>query len=148
MCIPHFSASAAKKTVMKVTLKAVTYFPKSSALNVWLVSKYAYNSVNQYISRLKNICILQMAYSWQKLSYKIHSYNFYQEIRKIRSVRDVMTCVILNRVIYETLCVIWYYFFQPTTLGKVLLLHGCFSRFLNCTNGTKSRKASEIKHAL
>ena len=25
---------------------------------------------------------------------------------------------------------------------KVSLLHGCFSGFLNCTNGTKPRKAS------
>ena len=24
------------------------------------------------------------------------------------------------------------------------LLHGCFSRFLNCTNSTKQRKASQI----
>ena len=31
-----------------------------------------------------------------------------------------------------------------TTLLKVTLLHGCFSRFLNCTNGTKSRKTSHI----
>ena len=29
-------------------------------------------------------------------------------------------------------------------LLKVTLLHGCFSRFLNCTNGTKSWKASHI----
>ena len=28
-------------------------------------------------------------------------------------------------------------------LLKVKLLHGCFSRFLNCTNGTKSRKKSQ-----
>ena len=27
---------------------------------------------------------------------------------------------------------------------KVTLLHGCFSHFLNCTNGTKSRNASHI----
>ena len=27
-------------------------------------------------------------------------------------------------------------------LVKVTLLHGCFSGFLNCTNGTKSRKTS------
>ena len=27
---------------------------------------------------------------------------------------------------------------------KVTLLHGCFSHFLNCTNGTKSRKASHL----
>ena len=31
------------------------------------------------------------------------------------------------------------------TLLKVVLVHECFSRFLNCTNGTKSRKVSH-KH--
>ena len=30
---------------------------------------------------------------------------------------------------------------QPATLLKSTLLHGCFSGFLNCTNGTKSRNA-------
>ena len=30
------------------------------------------------------------------------------------------------------------------TLLKVTLLHGCFSRFLNYTNGTKSLKAPHI----
>ena len=29
-------------------------------------------------------------------------------------------------------------------LLKVTLLHGCFSRFINCTNGTKSCNASLI----
>ena len=29
-------------------------------------------------------------------------------------------------------------------LLKVILLHGCFSRFLNCTNGTNSRNAPHI----
>ena len=29
-------------------------------------------------------------------------------------------------------------------LLKVTFLHGSFSRFLNCTNGTKSRKAPNI----
>ena len=29
------------------------------------------------------------------------------------------------------------------TLLKVALIHGCFRRFLNCTNDTKSRKASQ-----
>ena len=40
---------------------------------------------------------------------------------------------------------------QPATLLKVTLMHECFSRFLNCTNGTKSRKAShmiEKKHGI
>ena len=32
----------------------------------------------------------------------------------------------------------------PETLLKVTLLHGCFSRFSNFTNGTKSRNASNI----
>ena len=31
--------------------------------------------------------------------------------------------------------------FSKVTLLKVTLFHGCFLRFLNCTNGTKSRKA-------
>ena len=33
---------------------------------------------------------------------------------------------------------------KPATLIKITLLHGCFSRFLNCTNCTKTRKASHI----
>ena len=33
---------------------------------------------------------------------------------------------------------------QPATLLKVTLLHGCFSCFLNCEHGTKSRKAPQI----
>ena len=33
---------------------------------------------------------------------------------------------------------------KPATLLKVTLLHGYFSRFLNCTNGTKSRNASHL----
>ena len=33
-------------------------------------------------------------------------------------------------------------------LVKVTLLHGCFSRFLNCTKGTKLCKASQILYVL
>ena len=32
----------------------------------------------------------------------------------------------------------------PATLLKLTFLHGCFSRFLNCTNSTESRKAPQI----
>ena len=35
-------------------------------------------------------------------------------------------------------------FSLPATLLKATLFHGCFSRFLNCTNGSKLRKASHI----
>ena len=33
---------------------------------------------------------------------------------------------------------------KPATLLKLSFLHGCFSRFLNCTNGTKSGNAPHI----
>ena len=33
---------------------------------------------------------------------------------------------------------------KPADLLTVTLLHGCFLRYLNCTNSTKSRKASHI----
>ena len=32
------------------------------------------------------------------------------------------------------------------TLLKVTILHGCFSRFLNCKNGAKLRNASHIRY--
>ena len=34
--------------------------------------------------------------------------------------------------------------FQSATLLKATLLNGCFSRFLNCTNGNKLRKTSKL----
>ena len=33
---------------------------------------------------------------------------------------------------------------EPATLLKVTLFHGCFSRFVNCKNGTKSGNASKF----
>ena len=49
---------------------------------------------------------------------------------------------------------IWYHLYhlknvkntqlQSATLRKLTLLHGCFSRFLNCTNGTKSRNVPHL----
>ena len=54
-------------------------------------------------------------------------------------------------------CVIWYHLYNLknlkythggvlifATLLKLTLLHGSFSRFLNCTNGTKSRNAPQL----
>ena len=35
-------------------------------------------------------------------------------------------------------------FSKPATLLKLTLLHGCFSRFLNGTNGTKSCNAPHL----
>ena len=50
------------------------------------------------------------------------------------------------------LCAIWYHLYnfknvknthggKPAILLKLTFLHGCFSCFLNCANGTKSSKA-------
>ena len=36
--------------------------------------------------------------------------------------------------------------FKPATLLKVTLLHECFSRVLNCTNGTKLRQRTTYYH--
>ena len=51
--------------------------------------------------------------------------------------------------ILVTLSAIWYHLYdlkkiKLETLLKVTLLHGCFSRFLNCTHVTKSNKASRL----
>ena len=35
-------------------------------------------------------------------------------------------------------------FSKVAGFSKVTIHHGCFSRFLNCTNGTKLRKASHL----
>ena len=38
----------------------------------------------------------------------------------------------------------WCVALKPATLLKLTLLHGCFSRFSNCTNSTKSRNAPHM----
>ena len=65
---------------------------------------------------------------------------------RIITTRDLMRCAAR----FVTICTIYKrekhscrsVTFKPATLPKVTLLHGCFSCFLNCTNGTKSRNAS------
>ena len=51
-------------------------------------------------------------------------------------------------------CAIWYHLYnlksrnlKTATLLKLTLLHGCFSRFLSCRNGTKSHNAPQIFEA-
>ena len=49
--------------------------------------------------------------------------------------------------LYVMLCAIWYHLYNSKNVKnskKVTLFHGCFSRFLNRTNGTKLHKASHI----
>ena len=69
----------------------------------------------------------------------------------------------ISKTLHVTLCAIWYHIYNlkivKTTHGRMIhlvklqaskrkLLHDCFSRFLNCTDGTKLRKASDIKNVL
>ena len=50
--------------------------------------------------------------------------------------------------IYVTVCAIWYHLYNlknvKNTHRKSNILHGYFSRFLNCTNGTKLRNAPHM----
>ena len=36
----------------------------------------------------------------------------------------------------------------PTALLEVTLFHGCFSHFLNCTNGKKLRKVTHVNNII
>ena len=86
-----------------------------------------------------------------------------------RSSQKIGTCFTMTQngkktnAVYETPCAIWCHLYnlktmtnihervllfvkfrlKPATLLKVTILHGYFSRFLNCTNDTKSCKASQ-----
>ena len=67
-----------------------------------------------------------------------HSYNSKNEKRE-NSLGGVLFLVKLQaKVKLQKLQV------KLQTLLKVTLLHGRFSRFLNFTNGTKSRKVSQL----
>ena len=65
----------------------------------------------------------------------------------------IIILVSTPEIIHATLCAIWYYLYnlknvKNTHEGVLLLVKlqtfGCFSDFLNCTNGTKSRNVSRI----
>ena len=64
----------------------------------------------------------------------------------------VLTC---KPKLFVMRCAIWCHLYNlktgkiqmeewPATLLKVTLLHGCFSRFWNCSNGTKLRKGTHL----
>ena len=61
--------------------------------------------------------------------------------QKTQRLHVLMTQQLL---LYAMLCAIWYHLYNFKNVLKVTLLRGCFSRFLNCTNGTKSRKLLHI----
>ena len=56
---------------------------------------------------------------------------FFNKVADLRQRCDTVVCDTLHRL-------------KLATLLKVILLHGCFSRFLNRANGTKTRKTSHF----
>ena len=69
---------------------------------------------------------------------------------------DCLCKWLCQRSVNETLCAIWCHLYNlknvkrypwrsvTSSKVKVTLVHGCFSPFLKCSNGTKSRKTSKI----
>ena len=112
----------------------------------------------RYIAKDENsvgACLGHCQTSKMELFLKKNLYKIYKIYKSIQMPQK-----------YVVRCVIWYHMYnlknvknthggvvlsvklqallQVSTLLRVTLLHWCFSRFLNCTNGTKSRKASQI----
>ena len=81
------------------------------------------------MKKIKNF-ILQEVFQLHKLSSVTHTSN-----KVCGALRDLIPRAQLKKREKHP----W----RSVTL-KVTLLHGCFSRFLNCTNGTKLRKASHM----
>ena len=83
-----------------------------------------------------------------------------KELTVSYTIWDIKSYVLypFHNSLFVMLCTIWYHLcnlkkrkkhsWRSDTSAcnflKVSLLHECFSRFLNCVNGTKSRKASHI----
>ena len=69
----------------------------------------------------------------------------YLNLHCFQKIEHVPNFCQVFRIKYEVRCTIWYRLYKLPNLLKVKLLHGRFSLFLDCTNGTKSRNASLIR---
>ena len=131
---------------------------------VWPSIKY-WSKQRNMIGRLQN---------WNKqllFYYTITSWKYiklmFNAIKKAITLKSTIILEYVNQsytqLKYETLCAIWYLLYNFKNVknirGGVLLLvklqlpvtsllYGWFSRFLNCTNETKSRKVSNMKSNL
>ena len=96
-----------------------------------------------------------MSQVWLYLRFQKKISSFEKEITVMVWYFDTIQQRILQRIfskefwenrksVYVMFCAIWYHLSKPAILLKVTLLQGCFSRFLNWINGTKSRNASHI----
>ena len=63
-----------------------------------------------------------------------------QLVLNIWANQNFRTTCFKEKLIYLRINLAW----KPASLRKLTLLHGCFSRFLNCTNGTKSHNVPHL----
>ena len=80
-------------------------------------------------------CIVSFNLRWTTQHYE-HSY-------KLMNYTWSQYCFFFSNK-YDALRDLGLFVQQPATLLQVSLLHGYFSRFLNCTNGTKLPKSSRL----
>ena len=72
----------------------------------------------------------------------LSEYNFF-----LINIGASMSILEQNVETFENLGILVFWtvdIFSQTTLLNVTLFHGCFSRFLNCTNGTNLRNVSHL----
>ena len=149
----YFQRKSVKVTAWKVFIFGVILvgiFPHAteyvemlliSPYSVW-ISENADQNNSEYKHFLHSeLYAISRSFNETLVKYWTHSLNSYQLASSI-----FMWCFAR----FGTICTIlkmWKHPWRSITFSKVLkvaLLHGSFSRFLNCTNVTKSRNASHM----
>ena len=122
---------------------------------VFLLWLWTGNCLQDKIIFAQNHCFLKSDnLQLQQINLHAENYNFFQNISNKLGKTGSNT---LKTKAYVMRCAIWHYLYNLKNvtnthegvlillkLQAVTLLHGCFSRFLNCANGTKSRNTSYI----
>ena len=120
----------------------------SPALGKMVPTWTAYNSLMGQKKPLTNVAMFPIINGnpteWE---------NLYASIKEAEKLRRKIFKGGKTIISFVMLCAIWYNLcnlknvkntLKPANLLKLTLLYGCFSRFLNCTNGTKSRNAPHL----
>ena len=85
--------------------------------------------------------------SWLKINPKVYDLMICLNSNNTNCFISWEVKKVWNWNFVNTLSIMWdsLHYLEPSTSLKVKLLHGCFSSFLDCTNGTKSLKVSDIR---
>ena len=117
-------------------------------LDNWFIP--AQNSAS--IRKFSNICILKLPKNFSWCQRVLNLYNVLENFKICYLFFCIKICKIplplpFFRFLFSFVLSFLIYLFvvlKPATLLKLTLLHGCFSRFLNCTNRTKSLNAPQV----